>query len=328
MGVFLNPGKEAFEEAVNSKIYVDKTEMVLYLNSIVKTKQKYACVSRPRRFGKTMAADMLCAYYGIGADSRGLFEKLKIANSEVPDETKGAPWDKYLGKFDVIRIVMNRFLNSRQSVYESLEKMQATVIREIKKTYPDIDLFDDKNLLEAIEGIYSETGRQCVVVIDEWDAVFRERADDKEGCREYLDFLRDLLKDNACVALAYMTGILPIKKYGKHSALNMFAEYSMMFPKELAAYTGFTDEEVRGLCDDYRMIYDEVSNWYDGYLVSDYIPVESRDEYRTGEYAGHKISLYCPLSVVDALTTGRIMNYWNKTETYEALAEFIRRDFD
>ena len=329
MGTYLNPGKSAYEEAVNSKIFVDKSEMIRYLNTVVKTKQKYVSVSRPRRFGKTMAADMICAYYDREADSRKLFSKRKLAesNSSVNGEQELA-WDVFLGQFDVIRIVMTRFFRKSMKVDKALDNLQKHVVRELKKTYPDIDYFDENSLLQSIEDVCLSTGQQVVIVIDEWDAVFRIRQNDKEGQTEYLDFLRDLLKDNSNIALAYMTGILPIKKYGEHSALNMFTEYSMIAPRQFAPFTGFTEQEIRDLCAEYHMDYGEISNWYDGYVISNQIPPEERDAYRKGEYRGHKISIYNPLSVVESMTTGRIQNYWNKTESYEALAEYIRRDYD
>lgn len=332
MGTYLNPGKAAFEEAVNSEIFVDKTEMIAFLNSVVKTKQKYVSVSRPRRFGKTMAADMICAYYDREAGSRELFSGRKLALSKpVQTGDKEAAWDEYLGKFDVIRIVMTRLFIKDITVSEALEKMQRLIIRDLKKAYPDIELFSDKDLIQAIEDIYSANGRQVVFVIDEWDAVFREFANDKEGQTEYLEFLRNLLKDNSHIALAYMTGILPIKKYGKHSALNMFDEYSMLAPMQLASYTGFTEEEVRDLCLRYGRDFQKIKDWYDGYVVNDIIPPDPGHLlFRETGIApeARKYSLYSPLSVVKAVRTGLIMNYWNKTETYEALAEYIRRDYD
>ena len=320
MGTYINPGKAAYQMAVNSEIYIDKTEMIQYINSVVNTQQRFVSVSRPRRFGKTIAANMLCAYYDREADSHKLFESHTVAG------TSG--WDEYQGKFDVIYLVMTRFFKSRLTVSEALSNMQKLVIRDLKRTYPDIDLPDDNDLIQTIYDVYSTTGKQAVVIIDEWDAVFRERPNDKEGQEEYLDYLRDLLKDNSYIALAYMTGILPIKKYGQHSALNMFTEYSMMAPRQLAPYTGFTEEEVKALSLKYGMDFDAVSNWYDGYLVSDRIPPEKREEYREGKYEGHRFSIYSPLSVVESMTTGVIKDYWNKTETYEALAEYIRMDYD
>ena len=326
MGTYLNPGKAAFEEAVNSEIYVDKTEMIGFLNSVVRTKQKYVSVSRPRRFGKTMAADMICAYYDRKADSRELFEARKLKTGWVPERTQA--WDAYLGKFDVIRLVMTKFFKKNISVENALANMQRLVVRDIKKAYPDADYYDESSLIQTIEDVYTSDESQLVIVIDEWDAVFRVRQDDREGQTEYLDFLRDLLKDNEHIALAYMTGILPIKKYGEHSALNMFTEYSMEAPRQLAVYTGFTENEVKALCIKYGMDYKEVSSWYDGYIISDRIEPDKRAAYRQGRYDGHKIAIYSPLSVVESMTTGQIRNYWNKTETYEALAEYIRKDFD
>lgn len=329
MGTYLNPGKENYQMAINSEIFVDKTEMIGFLNTVINTQQRFVSVSRPRRFGKTMAADMVCAYYDREADSRNLFEKRKLASCSMATGEKGdLSWDRYLGSFDVIRLVMTRFFKDGLIVDEALDKMQRLVIREIKKKYPDIDYFGDNDLIQTLDDVYSENDRQVVIVIDEWDAVFRNRRDDREGQTQYLDFLRDLLKDNNHIALAYMTGILPIKKYGKHSALNMFDEYSIMQPMELAPYTGFTEEEVRSLCNSYEMSYEDVSNWYDGYIISNTVPIEKRRLYREGEYREHRFSIYSPLSVVNAMRSGKIMNYWNKTETYEALAEYIRRDYD
>ena len=320
MGTYLNPGKAAYQMAVNSEIFIDKTEMIQYINSVVNTQQRFVSVSRPRRFGKTMAADMICAYYDREADSRGLFEKRKLAQT--------AGWDEFLGKFDVIHLVMTRFFKSRITVNEALTNMQKIVIRDFKRAYPDVELMSNTDLIQTIDDVYTAKDRQAVIVIDEWDAVFRGRPDDKDGQTEYLDYLRDLLKDNRHVALAYMTGILPIKKYGQHSALNMFTEYSMMAPRQLAPYTGFTEEEVKALSKKYDMDFGDISNWYDGYLVSDRIPPEKREEYREGKYDGHRFSIYSPLSVVESMTTGVIKDYWNKTETYEALAEYIRKDYD
>ena len=332
MGTYLNPGMLSFQMAVNSEIFVDKSEMIQYLNLLVNTQQRFVSVSRPRWFGKTMAADMICAYYDREADSRSLFAKRKLAvGMPFRNGEKEISWDEYLGRFDVIRLVMTKFFGKKTTAKEALARMQLLVIRDIKREYPDIDYFDDEDLVQTIEDVYSSNDRQIIIVIDEWDAVFRERKNDKEGQREYLDFLRNLMKDNTHIALAYMTGILPIKKYGKHSALNMFTEYSMMFPRQLARYTGFTEEEVQSLCRRYGRDYRAVSDWYDGYEVSDVLPPDpEHEELRAFGKSPDAVrySLYSPLSVVEATITGTIKDYWNKTETYEALAEYIEMDFD
>lgn len=328
MGTYLNPGRQGFEEAVNSEIFVDKTEMVGYLNTLVNTKQKYVSVSRPRRFGKTTAADMVCAYYGRGAGSRGLFEGTRLsASAPVRTAAGELAWDAHLGAFDVVRLVMTDFLGGSESVEDMLDYLTEEVAGELMEAYPDVRYGRRINLRTMMGKVYARTGRQFVVVIDEWDAVFRQWREDAAGQVKFLDFLRDWFKDKPYIALAYMTGILPIKKYGQHSALNMFDEYSMVQPMRLAEYTGFTEAEVRDLCERYEMDFGGVSAWYDGYRLSDYVPVAKRALFREGEY-NHKLSVYSPLSVVQAMRNGIVDNYWNKTETYEALAEYIRMDFD
>ena len=326
MGIYLNPGTGRFEEALNSKIYIDKTEQIHYINSVVNSEQKYMAVSRPRRFGKSMAANMLCAYYGKNSDEkrvRELFDGKKLSDHD--------DWDRYLGKFNVVRLVMTDYVKSGATVSDGLEKMSRLVIRDIKKQYPNVDLYDDKDLIQVMNDLYAETGIKFVIIIDEWDAIFRERKDDEDEQKIYLDFLRDWLKNQEYIALAYMTGILPIKKYGKHSALNMFDEYSMLTPMQLAPYTGFTEDEVTEICRIYGRNHKDIKDWYDGYDISDIVPADNGYEIqnKTGKAIEPKrYEIYSPLSVVKAVTTGYIQNYWNKTETYEALAEYIRMNLD
>ena len=326
MGAYLNPGSDSFAEAVGSSVYVDKTTMVRHLNSVARTKRKYVSVSRPRRFGKTMAADMVCAYYGRGTDARQLFEGLGLARTEPVRRATGESlsWDAYLGAFDVVHVTVTEFLRQGKPITACIDRMQKLVARELVREYPKADYFDTDDLALTMSDAYEHTGRQFVVVIDEWDAPMRERAHDEEGQRAYLDFLRDWLKDKRYVALAYMTGILPIKKYGVHSALNMFDEYSMVRPLQLAEYTGFTEAEVRALCETFHMDFETVKAWYDGYEVTGVVPVERRG---FGDVPP-RYSLYAPLSVASAVESGEVDSYWGGTETYEALAEYVRMDFD
>ena len=322
MGVYLNPGNNLFKEALNGQIYVDKTEMVANVNALVNTPHKYLCVTRPRRFGKSMAAAMLCAYYGMADGNRELFEKLKLA--QCPE------WDRYLGKFDVIRLVMTNFVDRTTPMVKVIGRMSMRILDELHETYPGVR-YDEDDFVYSLSKFYRASGRQFVVVIDEWDVIFRTHKNDYDAQRDYLNFLRSWLKDQDYVALSYMTGILPVKKYGEHSALNMYSEFSMVSPLQFAPYTGFTEEEVRDLCGKYGMNFASIKNWYDGYLVYDQGVVSELDRSATEpsrRAPARQYHLYAPLSVVNAMTYGQIKNYWNATETYEALAEYIRMDFD
>ena len=293
MGRYLNSNADGFGKIVNSEIYVDKTSMLSYTNQVLNTMQGYLCVSRPRRFGKSTAANMLTAYYSCGCDSKALFSGFKIA--------KDKDFEKYLNHYNTISLNMQEFLSRSRDVYDLLERMKKLVLRDMKREYPDVDYFDDTDLVESMQDIYETEKCPFVVIIDEWDCIFREFRQNKEAQEKYLDFLRDLLKDKACIHLAYMTGILPIKKYGTHSALNMFDEFSMINPGPLAPYVGFTEVEVEYLCHKYRMDMEEVKAWYDGYSFS------------------MAASVYSPRSVVNSMLFGKIENYWNQTETFEAL---------
>lgn len=302
MGNYLNPGNEAFCKMINSEIYVDKTGLLKYTNRVVNTMQGYICVSRPRRFGKSMAANMLAAYYSRECDSKELFSGFEIAGSE--------DFEKYLNKYNTIFLNMQEFLSQSKDIMDMLQLLQKSVLWELLEKYPDFRYFDNTNLARTIQDVYSNTKCPFVIIIDEWDCIFREYKEDKEAQEKYLDFLRNIMKDKSYIHLAYMTGILPVKKYGTHSALNMFDEFSMIDPGPLAAYAGFTEAEVRALCQKYDMDIEEVKNWYDGYSFEG-IP-----------------SIYSPRSVVNCMRLRKIGNYWNQTETFEALQLYIDMNFD
>ena len=243
--------------SLNSEIYVDKTGLLAFLNRVLCTDQRFVCVSRPRRFGKTMAANMVSAYYDRTVDGAQLFHGLTIAAD--------ASFDQQRNQYDVLHLNMQEFLSRTQDMQGLLDRLQRIVLRDLLRAYPDIDYFDQTDLVETLNDIYVSTARPFVIIIDEWDCVFRESRNDKAAQEQYLDFLRDFLKDKSYVALAYMTGILPIKKYGTHSALNMFDEYTMTNPGQLAQYVGFTTAEVQQLCAQHNMDFQQMKQWYDGY---------------------------------------------------------------
>lgn len=302
MGNYLNQDGKKFYEITHSDIYVDKTELLTYTNSVLQTLQKYICISRPRRFGKSITASMIAAYYSRGCDAKELFSPYKIA--------RNLDFDTYRNKYNTLFLNMQEFLSRTKNIYELLDRMKRLVLRDLKREYPNVDYFDDTDLIESMQDVYQETNCPFVVIIDEWDCIFREYKQDKEAQEIYLDFLRDMLKDKSCIALAYMTGILPIKKYGTHSALNMFDEFSMIDPGPLAQYVGFTENEVKKLCGQYQMDMAEVKSWYDGYSFE------------------NGISIYSPRSVVSCMRFKKIGNYWNQTETFEALRIYIDMNFE
>ncbi|MCM1560744.1 MAG: ATP-binding protein [Butyrivibrio sp.] len=301
MGLYLNPGNKGFWESIRSKIYVDKTDLIAYINGLINTEEKFICVSRPRRFGKSMTLKMLAAYYSRGCNSADLFNGCKIKSDDT--------FQEHLNRYDVLFLNMQQFL-SRAGEQDMIQYLEQTVIEELRETYGILFPEQTASLAGALEKIYSKTDKPFIFLIDEWDCMMREKKEADELQRHYLDFLRSLLKDQPYVALAYMTGILPIKKYGSHSALNMFYEYSMTDQKELEEYTGFTEEEVKELCNRFNMDFRETSSWYDGYL-----------------FKKHQ-HIYNPRSVVEAMRSHDFAGYWASTETYEALKVYMDMDFD
>ena len=293
--------------SLNSEIFVDKSELLDVTNRYVNTQQRFMCVSRPRRFGKSMAADMLAAYYDCGDDTEELFEGLSISQCKS--------YRKHLNQYDVLKINMQEFLSRSDDVEGMLTLMQRRILSDLKQKYPEY--VREEDLVFAMQDVYSHTKRSFVILIDEWDCLFREYQQDQKAQKKYLDFLRAWLKDQDNVAFAYMTGILPIKKYGSHSALNMFTEYSMPNPREMAEYFGFTEKEVTSLCERFHRDFEETQAWYDGYEL---VAVNGEEKI---SYA-----MYSPKSVVDAMLSGVFDNYWNQTETYEALKVYIKMNFD
>ncbi len=305
MGIYLNPGNDSFRRIRNG-LYVDKTGLIDYINSTIDTPDNMTCFSRPRRFGKSFAAKMLCAYYDKSCDSSSLFEGLEIADKES--------FERYRNKYHVIFLDITRFISSSCSVKDVVRDIQAKVIGELKGQWPDWIKEEETVLADALFAVADRSGERFIVIIDEWDALFREAKGDKDTQKEYVQLLRGLFKGGPAtdrsIAAAYMTGILPVKKYGTESALTDFREFTMVNPTVLAKYVGFTEQEVRGLCEEYHMSYDSMSVWYDGYSFD-------------------KIQhVYSPNSVIRAIKNEEFENYWTMSETYESLKNYISMNFD
>ena len=304
MGKFVNPNNSAFEKAVVSKIYVDKTGLIELTNSFLGTQQAFICNSRPRRFGKSMAANMLAAYYSKGCDSHELFAGLQIE--------KNINYEKYLNKFNVIHLDIQWCLMMAKSAEATVSFISKSILKELREIYGSVLSEEVQMVADALADINIATGKRFVIIIDEWDTLIRDEASNKAVQEEYINFLRGLFKGvepTKYIALAYMTGILPIKKYKTQSALNNFDEYTMLDSDFLAPYIGFTEAEVKNLCEKYQKNFAEVKRWYDGYELEDY-------------------HVYNPRAVVSLMLRGSFKSYWTQTGTYESIVPLINMNFD
>ena len=301
MGLYVNPGNGNFNESVNSRIYVDKSMLLAELNSLIGTSDKFLAVSRPRRFGKTMAESMMAAYYSRGCDSAELFKGLKMADDPS--------FFKHLNKYNVLHLDINRFWSDHKA--EALVRMREAVLDEFREEFPGAVFGDSLTIADCVTRAYKTTGIPFVIILDEYDVIFR---DGDASCLEdeYLKLLNALFKGadvTSCIALAYITGILPIIRDKAQSKLNNFDEVTFLEPMRFAPYTGFTDDEVRDLCGKYGMDYVECRGWYDGYRT------EGMD-------------IYAPRSVVSAMVNKRFRSYWNRTSTFKVVREMVQMNFD
>lgn len=258
MGVYFNPGNESFAKDKNYKIYVDKTGLLNDLNELIGTPRNCLAVSHARRFGKSHAAGMIDAYYSLGSDSEKLFEDTKIAQN--PD------YKKYMNRYNVIHLDISTFWDSYKE--NITEKIVEYIYKDFKQVFGDELNYED-SLSYNLMMIYQKTKTPFVIIIDEWDCVIRN-SEDKELVHQYLQFLHSLFKSEeskAFLALAYITGILPIKKIKDESALNNFSEYTMLKSKPITQYYGFTEDEVKVLCERFDMDFESMKAWYNGYLI-------------------------------------------------------------
>ena len=303
MGTYINLGNAGFQSARNSE-YVDKSGLIAMINRTLNTKSRFSCVSRCRRFGKSMAAEMLCAYYDHSCNSRNLFEDLEIA--------KDPSFEQHLNKYPVIYLDITNFTTRNIPSTDIVPVMQEKVTEEILTIYPEVSVSKD-DLMDVLTKVTDRYHTQFIMIIDEWDAICREAADDKGAMDLYVNLLRRLFKGsntNQVFAAVYMTGILPIKKFKTESALNNFWEYSMVMPRNLAKYFGFTKEEVRALAGRMGTDYDELEKWYDGYQIGD------------------QPSMFNPSSVIQAVYANWCESYWASTGSFDGVARYIQMNFE
>ena len=305
MGIYINKGNEGFRRIRNSE-YVDKSGLIAIVNETLFTEQCFSCVTRSRRFGKTMAAKMLQAYYDRSCDSRSLFADLKIASHPS--------FEKHLNKYPVIYLDITDFTTrDKLKTIDIVSTLQEKVMSEVLSAYPDIQREDDDDLMDVLVKVSLHYNEKFIMIIDEWDAICREALGDEKSMDKYVNLLRRLFKGSASsqtFAGVYMTGILPIKKYETQSALNNFIEYSMVEPRKMGKFFGFTKDEVRSLAEKYDIDYDELEKWYDGYQIGD------------------EKSMFNPNSVIQAVGIGRCRSFWAATGSFDAISSYININYD
>lgn len=314
MGSYINKGNAGFADCIVGE-YIDKTEMIAFINSTLNTSTRLTCVTRPRRFGKSMAASMLCAYYDKSCDSSALFAPFAIAQDES--------FSKHLNRYSVIYLDVTNFVSEYRGKKDIVRRMQRAIKQDLEEAFPDVRIPKNAHLMTALLAIAVQKQEKFIFIIDEWDALCRELASTPEIMDEYVDLLRRMFKSNDTAQVfagVYMTGILPIKKYGTQSALNAFCEYSMTNPGAVGGFLGFNDDEVKALAVKYGMDFEELKRWYDGYEVETF-------DWRIAIPEIKKTSIYNPNSVMTALRGHRCDNYWAMTEAFESLQQYIDNDF-
>ena len=304
-GIYINKGDEGFRSSRNSE-YVDKSGLIAIVNSTLDTEQRFSCVTRSRRFGKTMAAKMLQAYYDKSCDSRSLFADLEIA--------KDPSFGQHLNKYPVIYLDITDFTTRRNlKAIDIVSTLQEKVMSEVLSAYPDVQREIDDDLMDVLVKVSLRYDEKFIMIIDEWDAICREAKGDEEAMDKYVNLLRRLFKGSASAQVfagVYMTGILPIKKYETQSALNNFIEYSMVEPRKMGRYFGFTKDEVKGLAAKHDTDFDELEKWYDGYQIGD------------------EKSMFNPNSVIQAVGIGRCRSFWAATGSFDAITSYININYD
>ena len=302
MGIYLNPNNANFAETVSREIYVDKTMMICEINKIMETGNKYICVSRPRRFGKTITGNMLSAYFSKGCDSRTLFAPYKIS--------KNPGFEKNLNKLNVIKIDVNSEYRNERDRDNLLNNLTDKILKEMITQFPEIEINEKGSIAEAILNVYSSLNEKFVIILDEYDVLVRENVSEKLFT-QYLDFLNGLFKSDTlrpAIALAYITGILPVVRDRVQSKLNNFREYTILDAGRLAEYIGFTSAEVQELCSRYNIDYKECKRWYDGYKQNGF-------------------EIYNPESVILSIENETFESYWSKTSTYAVISDRIQQNF-
>lgn len=311
MGIFLNSKApyEAYKEIVSDTYFVDKTALIEELLPSIGKKNRYFCITRPRRFGKSIMANMIGAFFGKASDGRSIFGRLSVSASPS--------YKAHLNQHNVIFIDFSRSPRNCCSYEQYIDRIQDGINRDLADAYPELDIDEAGTLWDILQNIFEEKKEKFIFVIDEWDAVFHMPFIPAEKHPAYLSFLKNLLKDQVYTELVYMTGVLPIAKYSSGSELNMFVEYNMALMQRFCNCFGFMKEEVDCLFERYlkttqqpRISKEELKLWYDGYHTA------------SGE------SIYNPRSVVCALSNNQLADYWTSSGPYDEIFFYVKNNIE
>ena len=313
MGTYLNSitPYTLYKSESLSPYFVDKTLMLRELFPYVSAGNRHICITRPRRFGKTIMANMISSFFQKASDSSDVFDSLTI--SQVDD------YRKYKNQYNVIRIDFSKMPRNCDSYTQYIERIEALLIEDVKEAYPQVKINEADAIGDILESVFVQCGEKFIFVLDEWDFIFHRDFINEIDKEKYVAFLSNLLKDRPYVVLSYMTGILPIAKYSSGSELNMFAEFTMVNSPMFGEYFGFTDDEVDDLYRRYIVECDRqhkeksvtrkgLRDWYNGYYT------------KSGE------RVYNPRSVVFALQFNNLANYWTSSGPYDEIYYYIRNN--
>ncbi|MCD8076354.1 MAG: ATP-binding protein [Lachnospiraceae bacterium] len=323
MGYYLNSTQaySLYESETKKPYFVDKTVMLKVLIPFVAEGNNHICITRPRRFGKSVMAAMVGAFFSKGVDSSCIFDSLKIAQASEKGMTEVSPVNKrldyreHMNQYNVIYINFIKPANISKSYDEFINSIEVFLIRDLRKRFPDTDYWEGLSLVDFLGLIYADTQEKFILIFDEWDCIFHKSYTSNEDRKSFINWLAAMTKDTGYVALSYMTGVLPIAKYSSGSTINNFQEYTMATDDLFSEYFGFTETEVDELYARYRkrtsnceISREDLKAWYDGY----HTPSQER--------------MYNPRSVVEALTRNRIRSYWTATGTYGEISTYIMND--
>ena len=308
MGMFLNSivPFESYKDIARTRFFVDKTPMIdEILSSVILDGQKYLCFTRPRRFGKSVMANMIGAFFERSVEGKDVFGSLKIADSDN--------YQNHLNRHDIIYIDFSRMPRNCNSYEYYISRIQDGINKDLQEAFPELSLSDEWAVWDNLQFIFEKLKARFIFVIDEWDAIFHKDFITEAHRKKYTEFLRNLLNEQGYVEFVYMTGVLPIAKYSDGSELNMFQEYSIATRVKFCEYFGFLDSEVDDLYGRYlktvrnpQISRDDLRSWYDGYYTK----------------GGERV--YNPRSVICALTDNELANYWTSSGTYDSVFSYIK----